>query len=247
MVASYARGRLSVDEYLKQCAVVNPHLELHYRVILLKDEKEGEEGDATGTKEAPQPAAAAPAGEESPWTTFRRSTRDVPKSPEEIKPHPHGVELGLLIQMLKDTPSRTLRGALTEDFSRVSSNTALQICERAGLNPKANPTRIAHQESEALFKAINDTKLMRPPTDCLSPIGEEPIVAGLKKEVAADFCAAVTRPPTVYRGNPFQIEVGLAYTRPGDAAGPAAEEPVRLMRFANRVPLLHMAGACAMS
>ena len=28
---------------------------------------------------------------------------------------------------------------------------------------------------------------MRPPTDCLSPIGEEQILAGLKKEIHADF------------------------------------------------------------
>lgn len=240
MTAAYARGRLSVDEYLKQCAVVNPHLELHYRVILLKNAKEGENG-------AEAAAEAGPAGEETPWITFRRATRDIPDPPHEIKPHPHGVELGLLIQMLKDTPSRTLRGMLSEDFSRVSSQTALQICERAGLNPKANPTRIAHHESEALFKAIGDTKLMRPPTDCLSPIGEEAIEAGLRKEVAADFCTAVTRPPAVYRGNPFQIEVGLACTRPGESEDGGADEPVRVMRFANRVPLLHMAGGCAIT
>jgi DNA topoisomerase-6 subunit B len=242
MTASYVRGRLSVDEYLKQCAVVNPHLELHYRVILTKNGKD-EDGGAAGDA-----AETAPAGEETPWITFRRATRDIPDPPHEIKPHPHGVELGLLIQMLKDTPSRTLRGMLTEDFSRVSSQTAFQICEHAGLNPKANPTRIAHHESEALFKAIGDIKLMRPPTDCLSPIGEPAIVAGLQKEVAAAFCTAVTRPPAVYRGNPFQIEVGLACTRPGESDEEGgADEPVRVMRFANRVPLLHMAGACAIT
>jgi DNA topoisomerase-6 subunit B len=265
MEAAYVRGRLSVDEYLKQCAIVNPHLQLHYRIALLRrDEPEDEDVD-TGRRgktkaespapASPEPSAAAPAPveasgapeeqAEAPWTTFRRARSELPAAPREIKPHPHGVELGLLIQMLKDSPSRTLRGALSEDFSRVSSQTALDICERAGLNPKANPTRIAHQESEALFQAINDTKLMRPPTDCLSPIGEEAITAGLQKEIAADFYTAVTRPPTVYRGNPFQIEVGVAYAKPGENEGLGAEEPVRLMRFANRVPLLHMAGGCA--
>jgi len=157
------------------------------------------------------------------------------------------VELGLLMQMLKDTPARTLRAALSQDFSRVSSNVALEICERAGLDPKANPTRIAHREIESLFKAISETKLMRPPTDCLSPIGEEQILTGLKKEMSADFLTAATRPPTVYRGNPFQIEVGLAYFKPGENRDVSADEPVRLMRFANRVPLLHMAGGCAIT
>jgi DNA topoisomerase-6 subunit B len=241
MEAAYVRGARSVDEYLKECAVVNPHLQLHYRVQLLKKETAGEE-DAKGAEEAgDQPAA------EVPWTTFARGVKHLPPPPVEIKPHPHGVELGLLMQMLKDTPARTLRAALSQDFSRVSSATALNICERAGLEPRANPSRIAHRDIEALFKAIEETKLMRPPTDCLSPIGEEQILAGLKKEIGADFLTAATRPPTVYRGNPFQVEVGLAYVKPGENADVNAEEPVRVMRFANRVPLLHMAGACAIT
>jgi DNA topoisomerase-6 subunit B len=134
-----------------------------------------------------------------------------------------------------------------QDFSRVGAGTALGICQRAGLNPKANPARIAHQESEALFKAINDTKLMRPPTDCLSPIGEDQILAGLKKEIQADFYTAVTRPPTVYRGNPFQVEAGLAYAKPGANAELVEDQPVRILRFANRAPLLYMGGGCAIT
>ncbi len=233
MEAAYVRGRLSVDEYLKQCAIVNPHLQLHYRVNLLKQGKNNT--DNVGETE------------DEPWQTFERAVKDLPAPSREIKPHPHGVELGLLVQMLKDTQARTLASALTQDFSRVSSRAAGQICEKAGLNPRAKPTRIAHQESEALFKAINEVKLLRPPTDCLSPIGEEQIVAGLKKEIKADFYTAVTRPPTVYRGNPFQVEVGLAYAKPGENEDLGADDPVRVMRLANRVPLLYMAGGCSIT
>ncbi len=230
MAAQYVRGRLSVDEYLKQCAVANPHLRLHFRTSLLKKEK-----------------GAEAVMEEAPWLTYARAVKTLPPPTEAIQPHPHGVELGVLMQMLKDSTARTLKGALEEDFSRVSSRVALEICEKAGLNPKANPTRVAHQEIEALYKAIQETKLMRPPTDCLAPIGEEQILAGLKKEYPADFYAAVTRAPEVYRGNPFQVEVGVAYARPGENEDLGAEEPVRVMRFANRAPLLYMGGACAMT
>jgi DNA topoisomerase-6 subunit B len=109
---------------------------------------------------------------------------------------------------------------------------------------------------------------MAPSTDCISPIGEELIQAGLKKEVEADFYCAVTRPPAVYRGNPFQIEVGIAFGKPGgvglemteegriqktakvvateDIVG-NADEPIRVLRFANRVPLLHQQSACAVT
>lgn len=233
MEAHYVRGRLSVDEYLRQCLVANPHLQLHYRVNLLNKEVDNE-GQAT------TPLV------EGQWISWKRTAETLPKPPVEIKPHPHGVELGMMMQMLRDTESRTLRGALSEDFSRVSSQTALDICTRAGLDAKANPRRIASREVETLYKAVNETKLMRPPTDCLSPIGEALIVAGLAKEIDAEFCTSVTRDPTVYRGNPFQVEVGVAYARPGGGDA-AADEPMRLMRFANRVPLLYMAGACAVT
>ncbi len=244
MEAAYVRGKLSVDEFLKQCAVVNPHLELHYRCVLLpKEAARGEPGaEATG-----EPAGLAPsdAADAAGWMTYRRVQQTLTPPPREIKPHPHGLELGMLMQMLKTTEARTLRAALNQDFSRVSSAVALEVCTRAGLAPTARPARIAHQESEALFQALRDTKLMRPPTDCLAPIGETALEAGLRKEIQADFYTAVTRPPAVYRGNPFQIEVALAYARPGTDAAPGAEDPVRVMRFANRVPLLYQAGACA--
>ena len=230
MTAQYVRGRLSVDEYLKQCAVANPHLRLHFKVSLLKKEK-----------------GAEAVLEEGAWLTYARATDKLPPAVEAIQPHPHGVELGILMQMLKDTGARTLKGALEEDFSRVSSRVALEICERAGLNPKANPTRVAHQEIEALYKSIQETSLMRPPMNCLAPIGEEQILAGLKKEFPADFYTAVTRAPEVYRGNPFLVEVGVACAKPGENAELGAEEPVRLMRCANRAPLLYMGGACAMT
>ena len=234
MEAQYIRGRLSVDEFLRQCLIANPHLQLHYRINLLNKEVEGDE-----TK-----AASSVVGE---WISWMRLANQLPTPPVEIKPHPHGVELGMLMQMLRDTESRTLRGALSEDFSRVSSPTALDICTRAGLDPKANPRRIANREIETLFKAVNETKLMRPPTDCLSPIGEELIAGGLAKEIQSEFCTAVTRDPTVYRGNPFQVEVGMAFAKAGENEGLSAEEPVRVLRFANRVPLLYMGGACAIN
>jgi DNA topoisomerase-6 subunit B len=244
MEAQYQRGKQSVDEFIKQCAIVNPHLTLHYRLSLLP------KAEARGATPVPENALSPTDRPEGFRTTYMRAVSTMPIIPREIMPHPHGVELGLLMQMLKDTESRTLRSALASDFSRVSDQTALQICERAGLNPKANPSRVAHHEVESLYKAIQETKLMRPPTDCLSPIGEAQIVAGLQKEIKADFYTAVTRDPEVYRGNPFQIEVGLAYARPEEAKAAddiGQEEPIRLLRFANRVPLLYQPGACAIT
>jgi len=210
--AKYQKGRQSVEEYLEQTAIANPHVSLQF--IPPKDE----------------------------MTTYPRASKELPVETREIKPHPYGVELGALIKMLHDTKARTLQSFLHSEFSRVSGGVAKAICEKARLYERARPTRIARQEADNLFKAINQTKIMNPRTDCLSPIGEELILTGLKKQIEADFYTSVTRPPSVYRGNPFQIEAGLAYGGSLQAEGLA-----RLLRYANRVPLLYQQSACAMT
>ena len=65
------------------------------------------------------------------------------------------------------------------------------------------------------------------------------MLAGMLKGVQAEFYTASTRSPAVYRGNPFQIEAAIAYG--GDLPG---DQPARVIRFANRVPLLYQQSAC---
>lgn len=208
--ARYVKGRQSVEEYLKQTAIANPHASITY---FSPDNQKIE---------------------------FPRATKDLPLESKAIKPHPYGVELGMLMNMLKDTKARNLQAFLKQEFSRVSPKIAKEICSKAGLFENARPSRIATQEVDKLYKAINETKIMAPPTNCLAPIGEELMLKGLKKEVNAEFYAAATRPPAVYRGNPFIVEAAIAYG--GELP---AEELVRVIRFANRVPLLYQQSACA--
>ena len=52
----------------------------------------------------------------------------------------------------------------------------------------------------------------------------------------------MTRSPTVSQGNPYQVEVGLIF---GD--GMAADKPVEVLRFANRVPLMYQQGGCLLT
>ena len=47
--------------------------------------------------------------------------------------------------------------------------------------PATRPERIAREEADALYKAISNTKIMAPPTDCLSPITQDAVEKGLKK------------------------------------------------------------------
>ncbi len=177
----YQRGKGSVDEYLHQTAIANPHVTLHYI------DPDGNVFD------------------------YERSTSDLPKEPREIKPHPYGVELGRLAVMLKDTAEPTLSSFLTSSFSRVSSSVAKKICTQANLSTRSRPSRTGQREADALYQAIQATKISNPATDCICPIGEPLILKGLHQVVPGTFYVAATRPPSVYRGNPFQIEVGLVY------------------------------------
>lgn len=209
--AKYQKGKQSVDEYIKQTAIANPHA--HF--IYITPEKESIE--------------------------FPRVTDKLPVLAKEIRPHPHGIEIGTLIKMLQDTESNTISSFLQSDFSRIGPQTAKDIIEASGISTK-RPKEIAQAEAENLYKALQEAKVIAPPTDCLSPISQEILEKGLRKEINANFYVTTTRPPSVYRGMPFLIEAGIAYG--GDIE---KESTVRLIRFANRVPLLYQQGACSIT
>ncbi len=178
---------------------------------------------------------------DSPYgrTEFRRGIEELPKETRAIKPHIQGVEIGILSRMAHQTKARTLETFLIEDFTRIGKKTAAEICRKAEIDPKSKPKKLSHQDFERLIKAIKHVKLINPPMDCLSPMGKEALISGLKKELDPIWVDAVVRSPSVYRGWPFQIEVGIAYG--GSIKGS------KVMRLANRVPLLYQAGDCAIT
>ncbi len=236
------KGPHSVEVYLKQTAIANPHVTITCR-------------DPQGKR-----------------TCYARSIDELPPLPKEIKPHPHGIELGRLIQMLSNTGCHTLLKFLVDEFSSVGNKTASAIIAEAGrrLSNRSYPRHIARSQATALHRAIQNSRIPAPRTDCIVPIGEQQLLKGLHSEIEADFYTVTTRPAAAYRGNPFQVEVGLAYGRPGDfrvyvdESGhmhnkdihdksaavdliAAKNEPARLLRFANRVPLLYQQSSCAIT
>ena len=239
LVAAYQKGRSSVDEYVELTAIANPHASFEFV-------------DPSGIV-----------------AEYPRGSDTAPELPTAIKPHPYGIELGVLIKMLKDGKAMTMTQFLTSEFSRVSSAVAQSICKKAKIGTRARSTRIGMHEAETLYKAMQETSIRAPSTNCLSPIGPEQVLAGLLKGVQAEFFTATTRSPAVYRGNPFQIEVGLAYggelgpdPKEEEENGKANEATVRrgkvvkerkgptaskLMRFANRVPLLFQTSGCCIT
>jgi DNA topoisomerase VI subunit B len=224
----YQKGRQSVDEYLAQTAVANPHATIIY--------------------EAPDGSRVE----------YERQSKEIPFLPTEIKPHPYGVELGLLFKMARESSAKRVAEFLKNEFSRVSPRIADDICSKAKLPKAVAPSKLTLQQAEALHKAINETKIMAPSSDCIHPIGEKQLESGLRRVVEAEFYASCTRSPAVYRGNPFLIEAAIAYgsgkaqsdedeeNMAPKAADESKDQMMTLMRIANRVPLLYQQSACAM-
>ena len=242
MEGRYHKGPHSIESYLKQTAIANPHVMITYK-------------DPRGQR-----------------TRFARSIDKLPPRPREIKPHPHGVELGRLIQMLSNTKCRTLKKFLVDEFSSVGDKTASRIIAEAGkrLSDRSYPKHIAHAQATALHRAIESSRILAPRTDCIVPIGEQQLLRGLRNELRADFYTVTTRPAAAYRGNPFQVEVALAYGRAGEAhievdgsglmhkttvsdssttTSPMGgkNEAAHVLRYANRVPLLYQQASCAIT
>ena len=60
---------------------------------------------------------------------YERATDQLPAETEEIRPHPHGVELGTLIKMAESTESYSVSGFLQGEFTRVGQKTADSIID----------------------------------------------------------------------------------------------------------------------
>ena len=94
------RARQQLHQYVKNTAVVNPHARIELR----------------------EPGLEEP-------LKFERGTDQLPAETSEIRPHPHGVELGTLIKMIAATDSYSVSGFLQDEFTRVGKKTADKVLD----------------------------------------------------------------------------------------------------------------------
>lgn len=268
----YQKGRGSVDEFLELTAIANPHARITFvpPSRSVQDESDAAELEFASTRKSvkgiassgedsvaetttptpPPPAEPQTTTETGGVTVFPRTINELPPETKEIQPHPKGIELGILLQMLKEAESEkpkvgsvgsyTLYNFLQDKFSRISAATASGLCDKIGVTSRTKVGDIDHDRAEKLFREFQEGKFPPPPTDCLAPIGVRQLLAGLLKGVRAEFYAASSREPEVYRGRPFQIEAAIAFG--GDLP---ADDSARVIRFANRVPLQFQQSACS--
>jgi len=213
----YREARPSVLEYLKSTAIVNPHARI---IFINPDEK---------------------------TFLFERGSPELPKLPSQgVKPHPHGVELGQLMRMAHHSKEYQMGKFLRKDLSSMGTKSISDVLIKARLTPYVRPQDITRLEAKALIEAFKTTSIRTPTSGILVPIGPKLIKLGLKQvleEYRPDFYTLpISRTPSVFSGTPFLVEVGMVY-----GGNLPKDQPVQVLRFANRVPLLYQAGGCAIT
>jgi len=213
----YREARPSVLEYLKSTAIVNPHAKI---IFINPDEK---------------------------LFLFDRGSPDLPKLPSQgVKPHPHGVELGQLMRMAHHSNEYQMGHFLRKDLSSMGTKSISDVLIKAKLSPYVRPQDITRLEAKALIESFKTTSIRTPTSGILVPIGPKLIKLGLKQvleEYRPDFYTLpISRTPSVFAGTPFLVEVGMVY-----GGNLPKDQPVQILRFANRVPLLYQAGGCAIT
>jgi DNA topoisomerase-6 subunit B len=213
----YREARPSVLEYLKSTAIVNPHAKI---IFTNPDNK---------------------------IFLFDRASPDLPKLPTQgVKPHPHGVELGQLMRMAHHSKEYQMGKFLRKDFSSMGAKSITDVLLKARLSPYVRPQDVTRVEAKALIEAFKTTSIRTPTSGILVPIGPKLIKLGLKQvleEYRPDFYTLpISRTPSVFAGTPFLVEVGMVY-----GGNLPKDQPVQMLRFANRVPLLYQAGGCAIT
>lgn len=182
---------------------------------------------------------------EADWVTTERVSTQTPEIPEATLPHPHTFKLGEFITHATLYGKLPLSKFLKTGFSRISDQSIKDFI-KAGMpkNLVEKPiTSLSEEEFKKVFQAIQATELMAPSTKSVLTVGEEALSKSINRLGKVDFFSVMTRKPTICDFKPVVVEVALArFIDRGDN-----EQPVQLLRFANRVPLQFDKSGCAIT
>ena len=167
---------------------------------------------------------------------FERSSSKVPEIPTEGKPHPKGVDIEILKRMASNEPKgKTILEFLSSRFDHVGETIAKDFLNKNKINPRLTISRMKDNDFEALYVALkNYDKFMAPSSKTLSPIGEKEFEQAVRKHFNPQFVKAISRTPQAYQGNPFIVEICIAYGEVFKSYG----NGLQIFRFANKIPLL---------
>jgi DNA topoisomerase VI subunit B len=183
---------------------------------------------------------------ENEWVHVERVTQTVPDVPEATLPHPHTFKLGEFITHSHLFGKVSLEKFLRTGFSRISDQAIKEFVAK-GLPKKlldTSLTSLKEDDFKKVFQAVQDTELMAPSTKSVLNIGEDALSKSIQRLGEIDFFSVVTRKPAICDFKPVAVEVALARFKNRNLE---ADEPVQLLRFANRVPLQFDKSGCAIT
>ena len=203
--------------YLQGTSLVNPHLNLHYKLL---DEE---------------------------LTHIERITNDLPQIPEATAPHPHTMKLGEFIAHGHLYGKVKTSKWLMTGFSRLSSATLQGLSKDGMKSSllKKTVSQLSEEDYRTIYKALQGAKLMAPSTKSVLSIGEVHLATSIKRLGEVDFFSVVSRKPTICDFKPVSVEVAIARLK--EIGEEQRESPVQILRFANRVPLQFDKASCAIA
>ncbi|MCE3010340.1 MAG: DNA topoisomerase VI subunit B [Proteobacteria bacterium] len=180
------------------------------------------------------------------WVKVERVSNQVPEIPEATLPHPHTFKLGEFITHASLFGKINLDKFLKTGFSRISDQSLKDFTQKGlpkGLLDKSIAA-LKDEDFKKVFQAVQDTELMAPSTKSVLTVGEEALSKSIGRLGEVDFFSVVTRKPAICDFKPVVVEVALARFVNRNTE---ADEPVQLLRFANRVPLQFDKSGCAIT
>ena len=211
------KGEGGLLTYLEGTALVNPHLSLKYKLL------------------------------DNEWQSFKRVTQEVPVIPPATLPHPHTMKLGEFISHAHLFGKATLESFLKKGFSKTGGKVMGDLVTN-GLFPaflKRQLKSFADTEYKKIFQVIQKTKMANPGTRSVLTVGEEALSQSIQRMGQVDFFSVIGRKPRICDHKPVVVETAVA--RFLDKPQESESATVRLMRFANRVPLQFDKSACAIT
>ena len=209
-------GEAGLVNYLRGNVLVNPHMTISYT---LPD---------NGT------------------TKIERVTKDIPQIPEATEPHPHTMKLGEFISHARLFGKMKTSNWLKQGFSRLNDKTLAEIWKGQKLAKALldkSTEALNEKDISGIYTAIQKAQLPPPSTQSVMSIGEEALSLSIQRLGDVDFFSVISRKPMICDFKPIQIEVAVARLK--DRRGEDHDEPVQVLRFANRVPLQFDKAACA--
>ncbi len=175
---------------------------------------------------------------------LERVSKDLIPIPEAVPPHPHTMKLGEFLGHVSLFGKVTLENFLKKGFSRVNEpvmeDLKSQGVKKAWFGQSITAMEDAHLKT--VFTGLQNLKLMAPSTKSVLSIGEDGLSKSILRVGDVDFFSVVSRKPAICDSKPVVVEVAIARLL---KSANDFDDPVTVLRFANRVPLQFDKAACA--